>query len=53
MIAAVSVAAVGITRRGKLSLRSSDSRATSDHMPIEVASEKNVKSTIPISSETG
>ena len=47
------VAAVGMTTRGKLSFRSSDSRLTSDHIPIEVASEKKLKSTIPISSDTG
>ena len=50
--AAVSVAATGITIRGNRSFRSSDSLATSDVIPSDVASEKKPNRTIPIKSET-
>ena len=53
VIAAVTVADAGTIARGKASLRTSDSFATIDVIPSDVASSKNVKSTIPIRSASG
>jgi hypothetical protein len=51
VIAAVSVAEVGMTVRANESLRNNDSRMTSEYIPSIVASLKNVTRTMPSSSD--
>ena len=53
VIAAVSMVELGMMIRGNESLRMSVSRTTIETRASDVASAKNVKSTMPISSDTG